>query len=43
MAIHAETSASGYDVFISYSRKDIDFARKLESTLESYVPPGDLA
>ena len=42
MPIRAEAATGGYDVFISYSRKDIGFARKLESTLESYVPPGDL-
>ena len=30
------------DLFISYSRKDIDFARALEKTLESYYPPKDL-
>jgi hypothetical protein len=27
------------DAFISYSRKDIDFARKLEKALEEYKPP----
>jgi hypothetical protein len=28
--------------FISYSRKDIEFARKLEKALEDYKPPKDL-
>jgi hypothetical protein len=31
-----------YDVFISYSRKDIVFARALEKALEDYAPPKDL-
>ncbi|WPB73801.1 toll/interleukin-1 receptor domain-containing protein [Archangium violaceum] len=32
-----------YDVFISYSRKDTDFARRLEQTLRTYRPPPGLA
>ncbi|MGD8542240.1 MAG: toll/interleukin-1 receptor domain-containing protein [Desulfobacteraceae bacterium] len=32
----------GFDVFISYSRKDIVFARALEKALENYAPPKDL-
>ena len=32
-----------YDVFISYSRRHIVFARALERALEDYSPPGDLA
>ena len=31
-----------YDVFISYSRRDIVFARALEKALEDYSPPKDL-
>lgn len=31
-----------HDVFISYSRKDADFARRLEKALEAYRPPKDL-
>lgn len=31
-----------HDVFISYSRKNEAFARKLEQSLESYRPPKDL-
>ena len=31
-----------YDVFISYSRRDIVFARALEKALENYAPPKDL-
>ncbi len=34
--------APAHDVFISYSRKDRDFARALEQALESYRPPRDL-
>ncbi|HEX8112364.1 MAG TPA: TIR domain-containing protein [Kofleriaceae bacterium] len=35
-----ETQQAGrFDAFISYSRRDIAFARKLQSVLESYVPP----
>lgn len=30
------------DVFISYSRRDIVFARALEKALEDYTPPKDL-
>src|SRR5436190_11452636 len=32
-----------YDAFISYSRKDRDFAGRLERELRSYSPPKDLA
>lgn len=31
-----------HDAFISYSRRDIDFARVLEKALEAYSPPKDL-
>jgi len=31
-----------HDAFISYSRKDVDFARRLEKALEDYKPPKDL-
>jgi len=31
-----------FDVFLSYSRKDVDFASKLEKALRSYTPPKDL-
>jgi hypothetical protein len=30
------------DAFISYSRKDIEFARRIEKALEDYKPPKDL-
>ena len=33
----------GFDVFISYSRKDAPFARLLEQALRGYRPPKDLA
>ncbi len=40
------TPASGltekFDVFLSYSRKDVDFAGRLEKALRSYTPPKDL-
>jgi hypothetical protein len=42
MADHDEGTLFRYSVFISYSRKDIDFARKLEDALESYRPPRHL-
>lgn len=32
-----------HDAFISYSRKNRDFAARLEKALESYVPPKDLS
>jgi WD40 repeat protein len=35
--------APSYDAFISYSRRDIAFARALERTLSRYRPPRDLA
>ncbi len=38
-----QRSASRYDAFISYSRKDRDFAAKLEKALKSYRPPKDLS
>lgn len=31
-----------FDVFISYSRRDAAFARKLQRALDNYTPPGDL-
>src|SRR5512143_3269702 len=42
--ISAEGPASEpeYDAFISYSRRDIAFARALEKALEAYRPPRDL-
>lgn len=42
MADHDEGTLFRYSVFISYSRKDIAFARKLEDALESYRPPRHL-
>jgi hypothetical protein len=38
IATDSQPSATSFDVFISYSRQDIDFARRLEKTLESYKP-----
>src|SRR5258707_867260 len=35
-------SAFRFDAFLSYSRKDIDFAKCLEKELRSYLPPRDL-
>ena len=31
-----------FDAFLSYSRKDVEFASKLEKALEAYRPPKDL-
>ena len=31
------------DIFISYSRKDIDFARAIEKALKNYFPPKELS
>ncbi len=41
---HGATSPEfRYDAFISYSRRDIEFARRLEQALRGYRPPKDLA
>ena len=37
-----EDSKYKFDVFLSYSRKDEDFGRKLEEALESYTLPKDV-
>jgi TIR domain len=42
MTMDSDQPEPAFDVFISYSRHDADFARKLERTLESYQPPADL-
>jgi hypothetical protein len=44
MAMSAEdtTPETEYDAFISYSRRDMVFARALEKALEGYRPPRDL-
>jgi WD40 repeat protein len=43
---HASRSSSPiehkFDVFISYSRRDAAFARRLQRALDSYTPPSDL-
>src|SRR5262245_38420930 len=36
-------SEFGYDAFISYSRRDTAFARRLEKALRTYRPPRELA
>ena len=38
----AADSASEFDVFVSYSRKDKDFCALLEGSLRAYKPPGGL-
>ncbi len=38
----ADTKTYRHDAFISYSRKDAGFARRLEKALESYKPPKNL-
>jgi len=42
MEIDGQNEEDAYDAFISYSRKDQEFARKLETALEQYTPPKDL-
>ena len=42
MGVAGNNEAFQYDAFISYSRKDIAFAEKLEKALEHYKPPKDL-
>ena len=39
----SDSSQLRYDAFISYSRRDLPFARQLEATLRAYRPPKDLA
>lgn len=39
MASHEDKIPYKYDAFISYSRKDIDLARKLDKALVNYRPP----
>jgi len=36
------TGPATYDAFISYSRRNIEFARRLHKALERYTPPGDM-
>jgi WD40 repeat protein len=36
------TSPTTFDAFISYSRKDLDFAKALEQALERYTPPREI-
>jgi hypothetical protein len=43
MAAPSQPPATSFDVFISYSRQDIDFARRMEETLESYKPAKELS
>ena len=38
----APRAAHVHDAFISYSRKNRDFAAKLKQVLEDYTPPRDL-
>ena len=42
MNAESQESTFAYDVFISYSRKDIVFARALQKALENYSSPRDL-
>src|SRR5438105_6849548 len=42
MAAEVEARALLHDAFISYSRRNSDFARRLEKALENYTPPADL-
>ncbi len=38
-----QTDGEQYEAFISYSRKDIEFASRLEKALENFKPPSSLA
>ena len=42
MKIDSEKKSPVHDAFISYSRKNKGFAKKLEKALENYKPPKDL-
>ena len=42
MELNDEELKYTYDAFISYSRKNTDFAAKLEKALKDYKPPKDL-
>jgi len=42
MAPDLQKPTRRHDVFISYSRKDKEFARSLEKALKDYRPPNDL-
>lgn len=42
MDINKQELIDSHDVFISYSRKDKEFARRLDTALDSYKPPKDL-
>jgi hypothetical protein len=41
-SLQAVDSTEEYDVLISYSRENIDFARRLEARLKAYRPPPEL-
>jgi hypothetical protein len=42
MQTDLQTRSFKHDAFISYSRKNLEFAIKLEEALESYEPPKGL-
>lgn len=42
MSDPAAPSTFKYDAFVSYSRRDSEFARRLEQALSAYMPPRDL-
>lgn len=43
MSMDSKEAIFDYDIFISYSRKDIQFAGEFEKAIEAYKPPPDLA
>src|SRR5262249_61156667 len=42
MDLGKQERPDGHDIFISYSRKDGEFARRLDAVLAAYKPPKDL-
>ena len=42
MAMNTQSSEHHFDVFLSYSRKDEEFAKQLEASLENYRLPKDV-
>ncbi len=43
MGLQDQIQSETFDIFISYSRQDVEFARALEKALEGFKPPKNLA